>query len=108
MSLLRYDVTTNDWVVFAPERIRRPRRHDAALRHHDDVGDEPRDRAHAVGRCRRERELRGGRRASRRARAGLMPDRVRLAGHDDVVAGGYTCLILHLLCAYAPHWMGVA
>lgn len=27
MSLLRYDVTTNDWVIFAPERSRRP--HDA-------------------------------------------------------------------------------
>jgi UDPglucose--hexose-1-phosphate uridylyltransferase len=25
MSLLRYDVTTNDWVIFAPERTRRPR-----------------------------------------------------------------------------------
>ncbi len=24
MSLLRYDVTTNDWVIFAPERTRRP------------------------------------------------------------------------------------
>ncbi len=24
MSLLRYDVTTNDWVIFAPERSRRP------------------------------------------------------------------------------------
>jgi UDPglucose--hexose-1-phosphate uridylyltransferase len=24
MSMLRYDVTTNDWVVFAPERARRP------------------------------------------------------------------------------------
>jgi UDPglucose--hexose-1-phosphate uridylyltransferase len=24
MSLIRYDVTTNDWVIFAPERIRRP------------------------------------------------------------------------------------
>lgn len=24
MSILRYDVTTNDWVVFAPERARRP------------------------------------------------------------------------------------
>jgi UDPglucose--hexose-1-phosphate uridylyltransferase len=28
MSLLRYDVTTNDWVIFAPERVRRP--HDYA------------------------------------------------------------------------------
>jgi UDPglucose--hexose-1-phosphate uridylyltransferase len=24
MSFLRYDVTTNDWVIFAPERMRRP------------------------------------------------------------------------------------
>src|SRR5438445_13307389 len=24
MSLLRYDVTTNDWVIFAPERGKRP------------------------------------------------------------------------------------
>jgi UDPglucose--hexose-1-phosphate uridylyltransferase len=24
MSFMRYDVTTNDWVIFAPERIRRP------------------------------------------------------------------------------------
>jgi UDPglucose--hexose-1-phosphate uridylyltransferase len=24
MSMLRYDVTTNDWVIFAPERARRP------------------------------------------------------------------------------------
>jgi len=24
MSFLRYDVTTNDWVIFAPERTRRP------------------------------------------------------------------------------------
>jgi len=35
MSLLRYDVTTNDWVVFAPERTRRPhdlKRPDVAIR----------------------------------------------------------------------------
>lgn len=24
MSLLRYDIATNDWVIFAPERVRRP------------------------------------------------------------------------------------
>jgi UDPglucose--hexose-1-phosphate uridylyltransferase len=30
MSLLRYDATTNDWVIFAPERARRP--HERAVR----------------------------------------------------------------------------
>jgi UDPglucose--hexose-1-phosphate uridylyltransferase len=33
MSLLRYDVTTNDWVLFAPERSRRPHE----LKNQDDV-----------------------------------------------------------------------
>lgn len=28
MSLLRYDATTNDWVIFAPERARRPHERD--------------------------------------------------------------------------------
>src|SRR6516165_7893882 len=30
MSVLRYDITTNDWVIFAPERVQRP---------HDDSGE---------------------------------------------------------------------
>lgn len=33
MSLLRYDVTTHDWVIFAPERGRRP--HDTSFRPED-------------------------------------------------------------------------
>ena len=32
MSLLRYDPTTNDWVIFAPSRARRPQEFRGACR----------------------------------------------------------------------------